>query len=82
MNEVTGRVNTQFNKVDYFFKLRNTNEVLIKNNERLSVVFGYALVSIALTEITLVALLLTPFVKLEYNFEGAYCSAIFSTPLK
>jgi GDP-D-mannose dehydratase len=26
-------------------------------------------VSIALTEITLVALLLTPFVKLEYNFE-------------
>ncbi len=35
MNEVTGRVNTQFNKVDYFFKLRNTNEVLIKNNERL-----------------------------------------------
>ena len=25
MNEVTGRVNTQFNKVDYYLKLRNTN---------------------------------------------------------
>ena len=35
LNEVTGRINTQFNKVDYYLKLRNTNEVLIKNNERL-----------------------------------------------
>ena len=36
MNEVTGKVNTQFNKVDYFLKLRNTNEALVKNNERLT----------------------------------------------
>jgi len=36
MNEITGKVNTQFNKVDYFLKLRNTNEALVKNNERLT----------------------------------------------
>lgn len=36
MNEVTGKVNTQFNKADYFLKLRNTNEALVKNNERLT----------------------------------------------
>ena len=36
MNEITGKVNTQFNKVDYFFKLRNTNEALVENNERLT----------------------------------------------
>jgi rod shape-determining protein MreC len=36
MNEITGKVNTQFNNVDYFLKLRNTNEALIKNNERLT----------------------------------------------
>jgi len=36
MNEITGKVNTQFNKADYFLKLRNTNEALVKNNERLT----------------------------------------------
>jgi len=36
MNEITGKVNTQFNNVDYFLKLRNTNEALVKNNERLT----------------------------------------------
>ena len=36
MNEITGKVNTQFNKVDYFLKLRNTNQELVKNNERLT----------------------------------------------
>ncbi len=36
MNEITGKVNTQFNKVDYFFRLRNTNEALVENNERLT----------------------------------------------
>ena len=35
MNEVTGKINTQYNKVDYYFQLKNTNENLAKDNERL-----------------------------------------------
>ena len=35
MNEITGKVNTQFNKADYFFQLRKTNEALIQYNEQL-----------------------------------------------
>jgi rod shape-determining protein MreC len=35
MNEITGKVNTQFNKVDYFFQLRKTNEALVQYNEQL-----------------------------------------------
>jgi rod shape-determining protein MreC len=35
MNEITGKVNTQFNKVDYFFQLRKTNESLVQYNEQL-----------------------------------------------
>jgi rod shape-determining protein MreC len=35
MNEVTGKVNTQFNKVDTYLRLKKTNEQLAKDNERL-----------------------------------------------
>jgi len=35
MNEITGRINTQYNKVDYYFQLKRTNEQLAKDNERL-----------------------------------------------
>ena len=35
MNEITGRINTQYNKVDYYFQLKKTNELLAKDNERL-----------------------------------------------
>lgn len=35
MNEITGKVNTQFNKVDYFFQLRKTNEALVQYNAQL-----------------------------------------------
>jgi len=35
MNEVTGKVNTQYNKIDYYFQLKKTNEQLAKDNERL-----------------------------------------------
>lgn len=35
MNEVTGKINARFNRVDYFFQLRKTNEVLVKTNEQL-----------------------------------------------
>ena len=35
MNEVTGRVNEQYNKVDYYFQLNKTNQQLVKDNERL-----------------------------------------------
>ena len=35
MNEVTGKVNTQYNKVDYYFQLKKTNQQLAKDNERL-----------------------------------------------
>ena len=35
MNEITGKVNAQFNKVDYFFQLRKTNEALVQYNEQL-----------------------------------------------
>ena len=35
MNNITGKVNSQFNKVDYYLNLKNTNEQLVKDNERL-----------------------------------------------
>jgi rod shape-determining protein MreC len=35
MNEVTGKINARFNKVDYFFQLKKTNEVLLTTNEQL-----------------------------------------------
>lgn len=35
MNEVTGKVNTQYNKIDYYFQLKKTNQLLVKDNERL-----------------------------------------------
>jgi len=35
MNEVTGSINTRYNKIDYYFQLKKTNEQLAKDNERL-----------------------------------------------
>jgi rod shape-determining protein MreC len=35
MNEVTGRVNEQYNKVDYYMQLKKTNLQLVQDNERL-----------------------------------------------
>jgi rod shape-determining protein MreC len=35
MNEITGRVNTQYNKIDYYLQLKRTNEQLVKDNEQL-----------------------------------------------
>jgi rod shape-determining protein MreC len=35
MNEITGRVNEQYNKVDYYLQLKKTNLQLVKENERL-----------------------------------------------
>ena len=35
MNEITGRVNEQYNKVDYYLQLKRTNQQLVKDNERL-----------------------------------------------
>ncbi len=34
-NEVTGRVYKQFNRVEYYFHLKETNDSLVKANERL-----------------------------------------------
>ncbi|MDB5280414.1 MAG: mreC [Ferruginibacter sp.] len=35
VNEVTGRVNEQYNKVDYYLQLKKANQQLVKENERL-----------------------------------------------
>jgi len=35
MNEVTGRVNSQYNKIEYYLQLRKTNDSLVKANEKL-----------------------------------------------
>ena len=35
MNELTGKVNKEYNKIDYYFQLKKTNEQLAKDNERL-----------------------------------------------
>ncbi|MEN9570701.1 MAG: rod shape-determining protein MreC [Bacteroidota bacterium] len=35
MNEITGGINTQYNKIDYYLQLKKTNEQLIKDNEQL-----------------------------------------------
>lgn len=35
MNEITGKVNTQYNKIDYYFQLKRTNAQLVQDNERL-----------------------------------------------
>jgi rod shape-determining protein MreC len=34
-NRITGRVNSQYNKVEYYFQLKKTNDSLVKANERL-----------------------------------------------
>ena len=34
-NEVSGRVNHQYNKVEYYFHLKKTNDSLMRENERL-----------------------------------------------
>jgi rod shape-determining protein MreC len=35
MNQVTGKVNEQYNKIEYYFQLTKTNDSLVKENERL-----------------------------------------------
>jgi len=35
MNQVTGKVNTQYNKIQYYFQLTKTNDSLVKENELL-----------------------------------------------
>jgi len=35
MNQLTGRVNEKYNTVEYYFKLKRTNDSLVKANERL-----------------------------------------------
>ena len=35
INQVTGKINEQYNKVEYYFQLKKTNDSLIKANERL-----------------------------------------------
>lgn len=35
LNEVTGRINEQYNKADYYLQLKKTNQQLAKDNERL-----------------------------------------------
>lgn len=35
MNEVTGKINTQYNKIDNYLQLKRTNEQLAKDNEQL-----------------------------------------------
>lgn len=34
-NKITGRVNTQYDKIEYYFRLKKTNDSLVKANERL-----------------------------------------------
>jgi len=35
MNEITGRINEQYNRADYYLQLKNTNQQLVEENERL-----------------------------------------------
>ena len=35
MNEVTGKINVQYNRIDNYFDLKKTNEQLAKDNDRL-----------------------------------------------
>lgn len=35
MNEITGKVNTKYNQIDYYLQLKKTNEQLAKDNEML-----------------------------------------------
>jgi rod shape-determining protein MreC len=35
MNQVTGKVNKQYNKIEYYFQLVKTNDSLVQENERL-----------------------------------------------
>jgi rod shape-determining protein MreC len=35
MNELTGKINKEYNKIDYYFQLKKTNEQLARDNERL-----------------------------------------------
>jgi rod shape-determining protein MreC len=35
MNEITGKVNTQYNKAEYYLQLRKTNDSLVQANQRL-----------------------------------------------
>jgi len=34
-NKITGKVNSQYNKIEYYFQLKKTNDSLVKANERL-----------------------------------------------
>jgi rod shape-determining protein MreC len=34
-NEITGRINEQYNRVEYYFQLKRTNDSLVKANEKL-----------------------------------------------
>lgn len=34
-NNITGKINTEYNKVEYYFQLKRTNDSLLKANERL-----------------------------------------------
>ena len=34
-NEVTGKINKQYNNVEYYFQLKKTNDSLVKANENL-----------------------------------------------
>ena len=34
-NKITGKVNAQYNKIEYYFQLKKTNDSLVKANERL-----------------------------------------------
>ena len=34
-NQVTGKINEQYNKIEYYFRLRQTNDSLVKANEML-----------------------------------------------
>src|ERR1700747_2465435 len=34
-NEITGKINKQYNNVEYYFQLKRTNDSLVKANERL-----------------------------------------------
>ena len=33
--ELTGRLNEKYNGIEYYFRLKSTNEALVKENERL-----------------------------------------------
>ncbi|MBC7507334.1 MAG: hypothetical protein H7320_01075 [Ferruginibacter sp.] len=34
-NKITGKVNAEYDKIEYYFRLKKTNDSLVKANERL-----------------------------------------------